>query len=99
VIEVHELSKIYRGKVVVDRLSFAVQPGHVTGFLGPNGAGKSTTMRLIVGLDHPSSGSATIGNRRYADLPRPLRIVGVGRRRHPMTTTLTPTITSWSSTD
>ncbi|MEO9240008.1 MAG: ATP-binding cassette domain-containing protein, partial [Jatrophihabitantaceae bacterium] len=75
-IEVHDLSKSYRGKVVVDRLSFTVQPGRVTGFLGPNGAGKSTTMRLIVGLDHPMSGSATIGGRRYAELSRPLRVVG-----------------------
>jgi ABC-2 type transport system ATP-binding protein len=75
-IEVHELSKSYRGKLVVDRLSFTVQSGRVTGFLGPNGAGKSTTMRLIVGLDHPVSGSATIGGRRYAELPRPLRVVG-----------------------
>ena len=55
-IEVRDLSKSYRGKVVVDRLSFTVQPGRVTGFLGPNGAGKSTTMRLIVGLDHPGGG-------------------------------------------
>jgi ABC-2 type transport system ATP-binding protein len=75
-IDVRELSKSYHGKVVVDRLSFTVQPGRVTGFLGPNGAGKSTTMRLIVGLDHPASGSATIGGRRYADLSRPLRTVG-----------------------
>jgi energy-coupling factor transporter ATP-binding protein EcfA2 len=76
VIEVHELSKSYHGKLVVDRLSFRVQPGRVTGFLGPNGAGKSTTMRLIVGLDHPVSGSATIGGRPYAELSRPLRVVG-----------------------
>jgi ABC-2 type transport system ATP-binding protein len=75
-IEVHELSKRYGGKVVVDRLSFTVEPGRVTGFLGPNGAGKSTTMRLIVGLDHPTGGSATIGGRRYAELSRPLLRVG-----------------------
>ncbi|MEO9222645.1 MAG: ATP-binding cassette domain-containing protein [Mycobacteriaceae bacterium] len=75
-IEIHNLSKSYHGKLVVDRLSFTVQPGRVTGFLGPNGAGKSTTMRLIVGLDHPGSGSATIGGRSYAELPRPLRVVG-----------------------
>jgi ABC-2 type transport system ATP-binding protein len=75
-IEVHDLSKSYHGKLVVDRLSFTVQPGRVTGFLGPNGAGKSTTMRLIVGLDHPASGSATIGGRRYDQLSRPLRVVG-----------------------
>jgi ABC-2 type transport system ATP-binding protein len=76
VIEVRQLSKAYRGKLVVDRLSFTVQPGSVTGFLGPNGAGKSTTMRLIVGLDRPHSGSATIGGKRYAELPQPLRTVG-----------------------
>jgi len=76
VIEVHELSKSYRGKVVVDRLSFTVEPGRVTGFLGPNGAGKSTTMRLIVGLDHPTGGTATINGRRYAELSRPLMRVG-----------------------
>ncbi|MEO6502999.1 MAG: ATP-binding cassette domain-containing protein [Jatrophihabitantaceae bacterium] len=75
-IEVHELSKSYNGKVVVDRLSFTVEPGRVTGFLGPNGAGKSTTMRLIVGLDRPTGGSATIGGRRYAELSRPLMKVG-----------------------
>jgi ABC-2 type transport system ATP-binding protein len=75
-IEVHQLSKRYGGKVVVDRLSFTVEPGRVTGFLGPNGAGKSTTMRLIVGLDHPTGGSATIGGRPYAELSRPLLQVG-----------------------
>jgi ABC-2 type transport system ATP-binding protein len=75
-IEVQELSKTYHGKLVVDRLSFVVQPGRVTGFLGPNGAGKSTTMRLIVGLDHPSGGSARIGGKRYAELSQPLLVVG-----------------------
>ena len=75
-IKVNDLSKSYRGKVVVDRLSFRVEPGRVTGFLGPNGAGKSTTMRLIVGLDHPTGGSATIGGRPYAALSRPLLQVG-----------------------
>ena len=76
VIQVNDLCKTYDGKVVIDHLSFTVQPGVVTGFLGPNGAGKSTTMRLIVGLDRPTSGDATIGGVRYADLPRPLRVVG-----------------------
>lgn len=75
-IEVRELSKSYRGKQVLDRLSFSVQPGHVTGFLGPNGSGKSTTMRLIVGLDHPTSGTATIAGKHYAELSDPLRFVG-----------------------
>ena len=75
-IEVRDLCKSYDGKLVIDHLSFSVQPGLVTGFLGPNGAGKSTTMRLIVGLDRPSGGDVTIGGVHYADLPRPLRVVG-----------------------
>jgi ABC-2 type transport system ATP-binding protein len=75
-IEVQALSKRYGGKVAVDDLSFAVQPGHVTGFLGPNGAGKSTTMRMIVGLDHPTAGTATVDGRPYRDHPAPLREVG-----------------------
>jgi ABC-2 type transport system ATP-binding protein len=76
VIEVHDLSKRYGDKVAVDHLTFAVEPGHITGFLGPNGAGKSTTMRLILGLDRPQSGTATIGGVPYADLREPLRKVG-----------------------
>jgi ABC-2 type transport system ATP-binding protein len=60
----------------VDRLSFTVRPGHAAGFLGPNGAGKSTTMRLILGLDLPSSGTATVDGRPYQDLPAPLAAVG-----------------------
>ncbi len=75
-IEARDLTKRYGRKVAVDRLSFRVEPGRVTGFLGPNGAGKSTTMRLILGLDHPQAGAATIDGKRYADLPRPLRTVG-----------------------
>ncbi|HEY1621841.1 MAG TPA: ATP-binding cassette domain-containing protein [Streptosporangiaceae bacterium] len=75
-IEARELTKQYGGKVAVDHLSFTVQPGRVTGFLGPNGAGKSTTMRLILGLDRPNSGTATIDGKRYSDLPSPLRTVG-----------------------
>ena len=75
-IDVRDLCKTYGGRVVIDHLSFTVQPGLVTGFLGPNGAGKSTTMRLIVGLDRPTGGDATIGRVHYADLPRPLRVVG-----------------------
>jgi len=85
-IEVRDLSKSYGAKLVIDRMSFTVHPGVVTGFLGPNGAGKSTTMRLIVGLDRPSGGDATIGGMRYADLPRPLRSVGAlldGATTHP----------------
>jgi ABC-2 type transport system ATP-binding protein len=75
-IEVHALSKRYGGKLAVDNLSFTVRPGHVTGFLGPNGAGKSTTMRMIVGLGHPTAGAATVDGRRYRDHPAPLRKVG-----------------------
>ncbi len=76
VIEVRDLCKSYGSKLVIDHLSFTVRPGVVTGFLGPNGAGKSTTMRIIVGLDRPTSGDATIGGVHYAALPRPLRVVG-----------------------
>ncbi|MGI8578673.1 MAG: ABC transporter ATP-binding protein [Nocardioidaceae bacterium] len=75
-IEAHDLSKRYGDKLAVDHLSFTVTPGRVTGFLGPNGAGKSTTMRLILGLDRPNTGSATIFGRRYRDLAQPLRVVG-----------------------
>ena len=75
-IEVRDLTKRYGDKVAVDHLSFTVEPGKVTGFLGPNGAGKSTTMRLVLGLDHPNSGTATINGRPYHELPRPLRTVG-----------------------
>jgi ABC-2 type transport system ATP-binding protein len=75
-IEAQDLTKRYGDKVAVDHLSFRVEPGRVTGFLGPNGAGKSTTMRLILGLDRPQSGSATIDGRKYADLADPLRTVG-----------------------
>lgn len=76
VIEVRDLCKTYDGKLVIDHLSFTVQPGVVTGFLGPNGSGKSTTMRLIVGLDRPTSGEAVIGGVHYVDLVRPLTVVG-----------------------
>ncbi|POX66592.1 multidrug ABC transporter ATP-binding protein [Microbacterium sp. Ru50] len=76
-IRVESLSKRYGQKVAVDGLDFAVEPGRVTGFLGPNGAGKSTTMRMIVGLDKPTSGTAEVNGRAYRDLPAPLREVGV----------------------
>jgi ABC-2 type transport system ATP-binding protein len=75
-IEAKNLTKRYGDKVAVDDLSFTVQPGRVTGFLGPNGAGKSTTMRLILGLDRPQRGDATIDGKHYRDLPRPLQTVG-----------------------
>jgi ABC-2 type transport system ATP-binding protein len=75
-IEVEGLTKRYGEKVAVEDLSFTVQPGIVTGFLGPNGAGKSTTMRLILGLDRPTAGSARVDGRQYRDLTAPLREVG-----------------------
>jgi ABC-2 type transport system ATP-binding protein len=76
VIEARGLTKRYGDKLAVDDLSFTVRPGMVTGFLGPNGAGKSTTMRLILGLDRPTSGSVTVNGKAYADHSRPLREVG-----------------------
>ncbi len=75
-IEVERLSKHFGPVTAVDDLSFTVRPGRVTGFLGPNGAGKSTTMRVILGLDAPTSGRALVGGRRYDELIRPLREVG-----------------------
>ncbi|MFD5414925.1 ABC transporter ATP-binding protein [Streptomyces nojiriensis] len=75
-IEIRELTKRYGTHRAVDGLTFDVLPGRVTGFLGPNGAGKSTTMRLLLGLDRPTSGTATIGGRRYLDLTDPLHRVG-----------------------
>jgi ABC-2 type transport system ATP-binding protein len=75
-IEATELTKRYGAKTAVERLSFTVRPGVVTGFLGPNGAGKSTTMRMILGLDAPSAGDVKVDGRRYRDLPAPLHEVG-----------------------
>ena len=76
-IDVTALTRTYGGLRAVDGVTFTAQPGRVTGFLGPNGAGKSTTMRVMVGLTPPTSGSATVLGRRYADLPNPGREVGV----------------------
>jgi ABC-2 type transport system ATP-binding protein len=75
-IEVTNLTKRYGNTVAVDHLSFQVHPGRVTGFLGPNGAGKSTTLRLILGLDLPSEGTATVNRRPFAEHRRPLFEVG-----------------------
>ena len=72
----HDLTKRYGKTVAVDGLSFTVTPGVVTGFLGPNGSGKSTTMRMILGLDVPDSGSATVNGAPYPELRWPLREVG-----------------------
>jgi ABC-2 type transport system ATP-binding protein len=76
-ITVESLSKKYGGRTVVDDITFTARAGRVTGFLGPNGAGKSTSMRMMVGLTQPDSGSATISGRRFRDLPNPGREVGV----------------------
>jgi ABC-2 type transport system ATP-binding protein len=76
VIEVHELTKRYGRTTAVNELTFTVRPGHVTGFLGPNGAGKTTTLRLILGLNNPTSGTATVDGRPFRDRPRGLRHVG-----------------------
>ncbi|MDT7545779.1 MAG: type transport system ATP-binding protein [Actinomycetota bacterium] len=75
-IEARNLTKRYGDKTAVDGLTFTVQPGIVTGFLGPNGAGKSTTMRMILGLDAPTSGTVTVGGKPYAQHARPLQEVG-----------------------
>ena len=85
-IEIHDVTKRYGPTVAVDRLSFEVREGEVTGFLGPNGAGESTTMRMMVGLDAPTSGRVTIDGRPYGDLRFPLRHVGAlleARAIHP----------------
>jgi ABC-2 type transport system ATP-binding protein len=76
-ITLENLTKTYGRLTVVDDVSFTARAGRVTGFLGPNGAGKSTTMRIMVGLTPPTSGSALIGGRPFADLPNPGRDVGV----------------------
>jgi ABC-2 type transport system ATP-binding protein len=76
VIEVNGLVKRYGDKTAVNGLTFTVKPGVVTGFLGPNGSGKSTTMRLILGLDAPTSGTAIVNGRRYAEHRAPLAEVG-----------------------
>ncbi len=85
-IAAHELTKRYAGTAVVDRLTFTARPGAITGFLGPNGAGKSTTLRMLLGLVRPTSGSITIGGRRLGELPDPARTVGAlidARSVHP----------------
>ncbi|PRY46120.1 ABC transporter ATP-binding protein [Umezawaea tangerina] len=85
-IEVANLTKRYGAKTAVDGLTFTVRPGTVTGFLGPNGAGKSTTMRMLVGLDTPTSGTAKVNGKVYAEHRAPLREIGVlleARAVHP----------------
>ncbi len=75
-IEAHNLTKRYGETTAVNDLSFSVKPGIVTGFLGPNGSGKSTTMRLILGLDAPTSGDVTVNGKHYAEHSAPLHEVG-----------------------
>jgi ABC-2 type transport system ATP-binding protein len=85
-IEARQLTKRYGEKTAVDRVDFVVRPGAVTGFLGPNGAGKSTTMRMVIGLDAPTSGSVSVNGRRYAQHAAPLHEVGAlleARSIHP----------------
>jgi ABC-2 type transport system ATP-binding protein len=85
-IETQALTKRYGPTTAVDGLSFTALPGTVTGFLGPNGAGKSTTMRLVLGLESPTSGTVTVDGQRYADLEAPLRTIGAmldARSAHP----------------
>src|SRR5690349_12569813 len=75
-IEAGGLTKRYRDRLAGDGLSSTVRPGQVTGFLGPNGAGKSTTMRMILGLDAPTSGTVTVSGKRFVELANPMREVG-----------------------
>jgi ABC-2 type transport system ATP-binding protein len=86
VIELDGLTKAYRTRVAVDDLTVAVEPGRVTGFLGPNGSGKTTTLRCVVGLTRPTSGTATVLGRPFRELAEPMRRVGAlidPRARHP----------------
>jgi len=90
-LQAHALVKRYGTVTAVDRLSFQVDPGKVTGFLGPNGAGKSTTLRMFLGLDQPTSGAATVDGRRLAELPQPMRVIGAmldARAVHPRRTAI-----------
>lgn len=75
-IEIAGLSKHFGPVTAVEDLSFTVEPGRVTGFLGPNGAGKTTTLRVLLGLERASAGTATFGGTAYHDLPRPIETVG-----------------------
>src|SRR5215468_7724324 len=92
-IEVRALTKRYGATTAVSDLTFTVRPGVVTGFLGPNGAGKSTTMRMILGLDEPDSGSVTVGGRPPRAHSAPLREVGGMLDPRPSTRPAAPTTT------
>ena len=93
-IVVSGLTKVYKNVRAVDDLSFAASPGRVTGFLGPNGAGKTTTLRMLLNLVRPTAGTATIGGRRYADLPDPIRGSARSSRR-PEPTAVAPGATTF----
>ena len=85
-IEIDGLTKRYGDKTAVDGLSFVVEPGVVTGFLGPNGAGKSTTMRMIAGLDRPTSGTVRVNGKHYPEAAAPMGELGIlldARSVHP----------------
>jgi ABC-type cobalamin/Fe3+-siderophores transport system ATPase subunit len=85
-IEIDGLTKRYGDKIAVDGLSFVVEPGVVTGFLGPNGAGKSTTMRMIAGLDRPTSGTVRVNGKYFPQAPAPMAELGIlldARSVHP----------------
>ncbi len=85
-IEIDGLTKRYGDKTAVDGLSFVVEPGVVTGFLGPNGAGKSTTMRMIAGLDRPTSGTVRVNGKHFPDAAAPMSELGIlldARSVHP----------------
>ena len=85
-IEIDGLTKRYGDKTAVDRLSFVVEPGVVTGFLGPNGAGKSTTMRMIAGLDRPTTGTVRVNGKHYPESTAPMSELGIlldARSVHP----------------
>ncbi|MCW4467118.1 ATP-binding cassette domain-containing protein [Glutamicibacter sp. MNS18] len=89
-IQAQELTKRYGAKTVVDRVSFTVQPGQVTGFLGPNGAGKSTTMRMVVGLAKPTAGAVSVNGRRFTESRNPLTEVGTLLEAKSVHKSLTP---------
>lgn len=75
-IEIKEVTKTYKDGDILKKVSFTAEEGEVTAFLGPNGAGKSSTLRILLGLDSPSSGTALIGGKKYCDIERPLLTVG-----------------------
>jgi ABC-2 type transport system ATP-binding protein len=92
-IEIDGLTKRHGDKTAVDRLSFVVEPGVVTGFLGPNGAGKSTTMRMIAGLDRPTSGTVRVNGKHYAATAAPMAELGILLDARPVHPSLSAAIT------